>query len=361
MSSENPEQSPVPLSEHPLVQADEPKTEAPEVNLEELSATLQQADAMRMASLRESIHSGLGSAPERQTAPDIEKSASMTDDEVRRAKPELDTIWEKSERARQEKLLDSLAGREGEPWLVQYRERAYDGVLEEFNKSIEAGVPAGTHLYQVLEYGMIDSPFKRRFQKILSEKDFENIHFAAVTSFTASEIAGKKITRGVFLVSDDEVYKKLEKVFGESEGDTHGVVIRGQLFNDLPHYRDVGIILSKDNDKVIGHEVRHTIDPHLVGNDHTERKGNDRILEEAFAEYQNLVVAKKDWQGYEAFLHLYRESYAKDEPAPDEQSWKEMVHEIAVKAKSLHQKYGAIEVQRRMLQSKTIEAFLRQE
>ena len=247
-----------------------------------------------------------------------------------------------------------------EPWFDSEREKSYAGVLQEFHAIKESGYSDGKGLYMTIEHGM-DPRFKSKLNRHLQESDFESIHMAEVTSRTASEVAGTEIKRGVFIVDDGEVYQKLEKVFFSEGGTTHGVVIPGRAFSELPHFRDVGIILAKNDDALISHEVRHTIDPHLSGSQH-ERTGNDRILAEAFAEYQNIIVAQGDWQAYRKFLDNYLGLYDKKEGLKTKkEDWDKIADSVVEKVKALRSKHNDIETQRLILKSRNVAEFLLQE
>lgn len=120
----------------------------------------------------------------------------------------------------------------------------------------------------------------------------KNLSYQEVVSASASEVAGIKITRSVFIFED---VKSFQNFYGAIDGmeESHWDKISARGFVtafdiNMPDGKSerVSLIVAPRGNDEISHEVRHTIDPYL-----DERKGYDRVLCEFFAYYTQILEA----------------------------------------------------------------------
>ncbi|HEU0051130.1 MAG TPA: hypothetical protein VFQ60_03695 [Patescibacteria group bacterium] len=249
-----------------------------------------------------------------------------------------------------------------QPWVNELYEAAAEKVIQEVTAAMKDGKNAGTYLGNLIEYGTPHPIFKNRFDAVFSAEARKKIRYVVQESASASEVAGRKIKRGIFIVDDDELYQKLHHVFSPGSSPSHGVYITGSGFSYLPGWRETGVLIMKNQSDAIDHEIRHSIDPHE--NTFAKREGYHQLLAELFAEYHHLVVQEKDWMElakfvanegyYEEFTHG---KYKSERPINLEAWWK-LVGSMVRHARDLSKKYTHVEVQRMILTAKTNEEFL---
>ncbi len=246
-------------------------------------------------------------------------------------------------------------------WLDQRREGEYQACLDEARRYLESGRSAGDYLRGLFEFGLTQSPsLKKRFDQHISPDDYKAIQLREVHSAGAAQIAGQTISRPVFIVTDRSVYERMEKVFGMTEGTSDGLTFPDQFFADLPHWRDVHFILSGPSDRTIGHEVRHSVDPHTAGYD--RRNGYDRALGEFFAYYNECIIQEGNrWDLLKRYVggDGYFSSYTKqaEKPITFEQ-YGERIDKCIAKLQLIQRLAGDLEAQRRLAQQPTIDGFL---
>ncbi len=245
-------------------------------------------------------------------------------------------------------------------WLNMRRERAYAAVTDEIRTNMERGRSAGDLLASVVRNGTHYTHLGtvERF-KSLSPQELDTIRCYDVHSVYASQVAGTKITRPMFVIEDAATYRKLESTYGLTEGTSDGVALPDIVFNDLPNWRDISVVLSRNNDRAIRHEIQHSIDPNL-----SKRKGYDRIVGELFA----YVAGDRDknvinWAGVErgVLSSSYHGKYSGQVPEQQQYSydeWKTKVAEALAKVKEMVDGMGELRAMRRLATVKTLDELL---
>ncbi len=244
-------------------------------------------------------------------------------------------------------------------WLDMERESAYKEQLAFFRESKDPCEEFGKVINGVIE--ALSGPG-------LSPAEIAEFQIADVDSKSASELAGTEIARSVLIVKNPETLKKILNGIsggvGERTGITLGTKIPAKLFQiykNVPgaeRFTKTGLILSDGGSENISHEIRHSLDP-LVD----ERKGQDRVLEEAIAYYQkHIVESKGDWKTFSERV-CHRDYYQRYTPTSEREEktyeqFKENFGRIVEKIKKLKEKGGDVAVQRILMRVVSVEQFL---
>jgi hypothetical protein len=180
----------------------------------------------------------------------------------------------------------------GERWLNAEHEQSRRALMEYVEQKAEQ-YPNGGELLLALLHESIPGAFDygSRFERFVTQEERSSIFYQRADTKLATEIAGEPIQRFVFVVEDDEVYKKIERSLHQQSGTSHGLTVPGMVFANHPEWRDASVLITTNRPGVIAHEIQHSIDPT------PSRQGYDRLLEELFA-----YIADKrnevgiDWQ-----------------------------------------------------------------
>ncbi|HJN84710.1 MAG TPA: hypothetical protein QF873_00125 [Patescibacteria group bacterium] len=240
-------------------------------------------------------------------------------------------------------------------WLDQDREAAYAELIKQFKVEEAKGPDAIKEWFAAF----VNPAIEAKGAPPISTEDLKSLMFIEVTSDSASEIAGQDINRPVILFQDIGEFQRFSiKVQGEKGMASRGMNIAPSAFDKDSIYAKTGLLIGTPMVDFIGHEVRHSIDPH-VG----QREGYNAILDEAFAYYHD-EVATKDRSPEQAFNALranfgsdfYYEHFAVDAETPlTREQYGELTGEVVDMIRSLKESVGDVEAQRAVVQAKTID------
>jgi hypothetical protein len=248
---------------------------------------------------------------------------------------------------------------EPQEWLDQEREQAFDEVMETFENMKKEGEAEPQKWF--VEF--FNPALQYLGKEPLTLEDVSSLRVVKVTSESASQIAGKEINRPIFLFTDIAQYQKFSKLLQGTAG-SRGMNLKG-IFAEGSALEKTGMLISVPAPDFIGHEVRHSIDPHLG-----ERGGWNGVLDEAFAYYQDTIVTAKP----ENFKHLSNPedgpwnslrfnlendiSLRKKVNGQTEDEYKALCRSVVETLRDLHDRFGAIEAQRKLVQCKDVESLL---
>ncbi len=227
---------------------------------------------------------------------------------------------------------------------------------------------------QELFLNMINQGLGAYGREALSPDLIKDLSVREVTSASASEIAGTKITRPVLIFNDVKSFKRFYGALTGAE-EAHWDQVSSRGFNTEMNVQmadgtneSVTLIVAPLQENHIAHEVRHTIDPYLL-----DRKGYDRLLCELFAYYTDVTESprakekpERIWDDLIAAMWgddkegSYYKEYSTE--AENSISWIEygkLVKQASQKLKELVEKNGHIEAQRKAVSSRTLEEFFK--
>ena len=254
---------------------------------------------------------------------------------------------------------------EPQPWLDMNREESYDKVNMMF-ADIQDGLT---------DYGIQNWLRELANQHIgedainkIKSEEVESLKYLNFTSESASQVAGKEIKRPVLLFSNIGEYQNFSiKLRGESSAASRGMNIPGSVFSqgDL---QKTGLIIATDNKEFINHEIFHSIDPNSE-----KRQGYDRILNEMFAYYQQIIVEANSkhyshlanpedgpWGTLsrtidESYINNYLEDFKDINARLSKEELDKLMKEIVSAIRLVYEKKGHLEAQRTIAKSNTIE------
>ncbi len=247
---------------------------------------------------------------------------------------------------------------EGEPWLDLEKEKAYEDLLSGIDSIEMAGGKKAIQEAFIKVFNAYD----------LKTEEIGSLEYVKVESVSASEVAGKKIIRPIFIFFDISEFQELsKKIRGDAGMSSRGMVIAGSNFPEDSLLHKTGLIIATSGINFISHEIRHTIDPNLE-----KRVGEDIILNELFGYYQKTII-EADLKKYahiknpedgpwntltqEVGQDIYYNKAKKNTKLSFEQ-YKDKAKEAVNALRLVVQKRGHIEAQRAILQSKTLEELM---
>lgn len=251
-----------------------------------------------------------------------------------------------------------VATEKGEAWLDEEKEAVYGRIMEDIEEKLDSGMTHADYLKSLIGgFGEVYLPYKRKFEATITPEEEQHIHIRFVTGKSVAEVAGKRITRPIFIVDDATVYKKVATIFSQvPDDDSHGITVTGK-FLGTPDWRQVNLVISRKNERTIGHELRHMIDPNFE-----VRKGYNRILDELFAYYFEYVVqndGKWNELAGKVAAKTYYDRYSEQAPNKLEfEEWKALVIGVVRKERDLSAKYNHLAVQRMIVKTAGVNEFL---
>lgn len=269
------------------------------------------------------------------------------------------------------------AGEKGpESWLNMRKEAAYQKQLENFGEILKTKGEEGVRA-TFLDY--VNAALAKEKRAPLSPDFVKGITYHEVTSDSASEVAGAKITRPVFIFDTTRNFKQFYGALsGQEEPHWDQISTRGFVASfgvQMPdgQVESISMIVAGPEDLHISHEVRHTVDPYLH-----ERKGYDNLLCELFAYYQDslqsphaegkarTISPEKMWQDFAVNVAGIRESDYYTDNTSDAKNpisfdqYRQLVSRAVEKVRELSGKHGDVEAQKRIVKSRTLEEFFAQ-
>ncbi len=171
-------------------------------------------------------------------------------------------------------------------WLDQDREEAFRNLTALFNDIRKESGPEGIQQWMMDLY---NPALASEGRELLSREDLKSLDCFDVHSVGSSEVAGQKIVRPVLVFKDPKELENLvSRLTGRVGSETSGFVIPKALFEGSLLGK-TGLLITNPNEHVLGHEIRHTIDP-LLGS----REGYDRMIDEVFAFYHDNLLESND-------------------------------------------------------------------
>ncbi|MFA7244756.1 MAG: hypothetical protein WC070_01080 [Candidatus Magasanikbacteria bacterium] len=298
-------------------------------------------------------------SPPRETVSSEARAKNISHEEVIRATnaKKIDTIREKLGLKNPEILID------------EEREAAYKKLWTTLSK-IE--IEQGSHKTKELLINLVNSGLSDTGRGSLNIELLDELDLKIAKSESASTIAGREINRPVFIFRTNEAFKNFYiALTGSTDFDVHGEITTRGFVTDLDIEVESGkkarikLIVAAPGNKYIGHEIRHTIDPHLG-----RREGYDGILEEVFAYYWETIVEGRYKEGSDKLWDDMRASIWSGKGEDDyyahysEKAAKKMTFDeygqltgrIVETVKKIQRKYGDhIKTQRAIAQSKTLD------
>ncbi len=279
----------------------------------------------------------------------------------------------------------------GEVWLNKEKENAFEEVLN-ILRDIERLAEEEAEK-ELRDKGIIDSDviektkedarkeaihksflyiFNPRFEASgagpLSLSDIKSLEYAEINSISASQVAGKDITRPLFIFFNTSEFQKFSvKLQGKHGMSSRGLVVPPSGFSQESSLGKTGLIIATAGKEFISHEIRHTIDPNL-----DKRSGRDKILEELFGYYQEEIIDAKlsqyshlakpqdgpwRWLSRTISQDMYYENI-KDEDNISLEEYKDLAKQASDAARLVSEKYGHIETQKAILKSNTLKEFI---
>jgi hypothetical protein len=263
---------------------------------------------------------------------------------------------------RREESVTPRNEREPQPWLNMAREKAFQTQIAHFEKLDDAAVRDA--------FLTIFNPSISDGSPLLTTEDLRSLTYITVSSTGSSEIAEYEIKRPVFYFGNMSEFQKFyERIFGRRG--SGGFHLPGSAFGeDAGIWNETGLMVTTNDTSVVTHEIRHTIDPY-VGS----RGGAHNMISEAFAYYQERILDVErglvklgdptagPWPRMHSVLtaDIYYNEYFKTEDERSKTTYEEFkrLGSLLVSAlQALHEKKGALEAQRLLVQAITIEQFL---
>ena len=245
-----------------------------------------------------------------------------------------------------------------QPWLDREREDAFQKQIKYFEK-LDAAAVRNAFL-------TIFNPGIPEGKQPLVPDDIKSLTYATVVSEGASEIADHEIARPFFYFRDtvefQNFYDRLTGHLGSG-----GFHLPGSAFGeDAGIWNKTGIMVTTDNLTFVTHEIRHTADPYVE-----TRAGADKMISEVFAYYQEMILDSEaglrkmvdpvngPWNMMRAAVtgRGYYDEYFKTEEEKKLLSYdafKQLGAELVAAVRASHEKRGALETQRSIVQLKTI-------
>ena len=235
-----------------------------------------------------------------------------------------------------------------QPWLNKDREEAYKVLSEGLPKQDETTV----HKW------LSDLANHNKADKNAPEFTYEDFNSAAVINVLsegASKIAGREIVRPVIIFSDFDQFNRFASVWG---GNKEGFVMEGSNFKEGDIFKKTGLIFTNRKLEAIGHEIIHTIDPYIE-----DRKSFHSSIGELAAQIHGLrgdtgKIDNSDWELFVTIMGGYYEQYAKDtnvgEILLSKDEYTDVLKKMTEKLKLYYNESGYVELQRKLLQYKTI-------
>ncbi len=265
---------------------------------------------------------------------------------------ELRALYPEPKIKKEEKTPEALK-------LNQEKEEANKRLLEELKALAEKAGQEGLNQWFL---DKIKECFSEKRYKELLAAGLDGVRVVEVTSASVNRVVGQDVTRPVFYFSDDESYTKFCKSLLGEDDDSSGVFLPPKLFSE-GDLAKTGMLITGGGTGTVIHEMMHSVDPNLG-----KRKGPNRVLDELFAYYNDIVVRsqidekgnyqptneidEKLWdQLAEALSHEgYMKSYKMDK------SWgrggmKSFCNNLVLKAKSLRTKFGDIVTLRKIAET----------
>jgi hypothetical protein len=246
-------------------------------------------------------------------------------------------------------------------WLDQEREQAFGDLSALFNKIRKESGPEGIRQWLA---DLWNPALAASGQELLSQEDLKSLDCFDVHAVASSEVAGRKIIRPVLVFKDHKELQNLaSRLTGQPKSETLGFVVPKTLFEEGSLLGKTGLLITDPYERVLGHEIRHTIDP-LLGS----RKGYDRIVDEVFAFYHDNLIEPKDEQasmkkedkswlnfaksiGHETYFQAYS-GEAEEQLTMDD--FVELSDLVIRAVKVISEQRGHLETQRTLAQVKTL-------
>ncbi len=252
-------------------------------------------------------------------------------------------------------------------WLRQDREMSYARLGLMFDNLFDQGGVEAVQQW-LLDYF---NPFIEQMgREPLKLEDVKSLTISHAVSKSATEIAGQEISRSLLLFTDTGEYQRFSsRLQGEAGMASRGMNIPRELFSEGDILHETGLLIASPNKVFIGHEILHSIDPHLG-----QRKGYDRLIEEAFAYYTEEIVnanpkhyahLKDPAEGPWRFLansisgESYWQKYSQEaEGKLTMDAFHTRAHEISQAIRNMSDTFGHVEAQRMLVATKTVEELL---
>jgi hypothetical protein len=255
-----------------------------------------------------------------------------------------------------------------QPWVNRAKIAADSRIISEFAAKEKQGINSAQYLHEILGF-IHNDRYKTLFQEAINESDEKNIEFHPFSSLEISEIAGTPIVQPMFLISNDDLYNKIDRIFfppGSENAPTenHGFWTDMSL-SSHPDWQKSALLIAKKSDITTQlHEARHGIDP-FTGT--IKRHNIDRSVGEMFAHYSEDILhglhGEKNWDHY--YSHIVQPGYYKaytgitvNKNPIQSGSWKQLVSDGIATLNSYSKKYGHLETQRKLVQCRTLNEVL---
>jgi hypothetical protein len=273
----------------------------------------------------------------------------------------FDRLFDRPSVSRQEQEVSGP-----QEWLDLDRERSYDYIQSFFDGIIAREGMEGFRRWfvnysnDIIEAG--GSPSE------LTIEDFADVECVNHVSDSASRIAGKPVSRTIFMFKDSNrvawFYKTVLNRTDTKVCDALGITIpAGGIIPGDELNSGVSFIICIANYFVTaGHEVSHTIDPHLQ-----ERKGYDQVIGELLAFYHQKIVDPQDGivkdsdEAWEDLLtsiwgggYYDRFSLGMLQPLSNKE-YGDLVQRSVEKLRHLRKVHGHLKAQRMIIQMRSLE------
>ncbi len=281
------------------------------------------------------------------------------DDEIKKDIPEKDKAIHNSfpktppsENQANQHTNENETPQEGEQWLNRENEEAFEKLTAFLDNLEETSGQEGIKTW-FLE--TINGALPADTTQRLRLEDLQSLRYLQGESPSASEIAGREIVRPIFILKEADCRKFMSITSGQSN-EGLGKYIKGEK---------AGLIIAIANKHTLGHEVRHSIDPH-------DRVGYDKVIDELFAFYHQTIVDETPqrfmdedgtvnedpWKNLEVAIsgRGYAEQYSKNSPITLQYGqYRAMCREAVRIVKSYQEHHGHLETQRKLAQTNTLD------